>query len=116
MVTKLRSVNVILGHDPFQRRLDHLDWSRRDHIKLKVVPNDSRVEDAMQHPNVFLQPDALADFVKMFRPHSIVKFRVVQEQVRELSALLHQVELCHARGLTLELLAGNPQQFGEHVA
>src|SRR5579863_2494383 len=52
----------------------------------------------------------------MLATHARVKLGIVQQQVGELPALLHKVELRHARGLALILAGGNSQQLTEHVA
>ena len=40
----------------------------------------------------------------------------LQQQVRQFRALLHQVDFGHSLGLALEVLGGNANQFGQHVA
>ena len=66
--------------------------------------------------DVALQPNALAHLAQMFFPDFSFELRIVQQQVGEFRALLHQVDLGHPLGLALELLGRNADQFGQHVA
>jgi hypothetical protein len=43
------------------------------------------------------------------------KFRIVQQQVRELAALLHQIQLGHPGNLAFKLGKRYAEQLAEHV-
>ena len=87
------------GDDALQRRLDDLLRRRRDDVEREAVALD-RPPRGMRRErcDVLLQPDALADLDEVLPPHAAV-LRVVQEQVGQLAALLHQVEPRQARHL-----------------
>src|ERR1700676_3619016 len=77
---------------------------------------DASVEQLVQKLDVALESNPLADLVQMFLANFGFELRIMQQQVGELRALLHQVDLGHAFGFSLELLGRNADQFGEHVA
>ena len=77
---------------------------------------DARIEKLVKQLDVALQANALAHLAQMFLADLRLELRIVQQQVGEFRSLLHQVDLGHSLGLALELLGGNADQFGEHVA
>src|SRR5262249_9419465 len=83
----------------------------RNDVDLEMRAFDAGVEDLDQAPDVVLQPDALADLVEVL-PADLPVFGVVQQQVGQLSALLHEVDPCQAGDLLLE--ARGAQQLAEH--
>src|SRR5579863_1559796 len=52
----------------------------------------------------------------MLFPHSSLKLRIMQQQVRQLGALLDEIELRHPMRLALELSSRNADQFAQHIA
>ena len=62
---------------------------------------DARREDLEERVDVLLQPDALAHLGEVLLPHAPV-LRVVQEQVGQLPALLHEVGAREPVDLVLE--------------
>ena len=76
---------------------------------------DARVEKLIEKLDVALQTNALAHLAQMFLSDFGFELRIMQQQVGEFRALLHQVDLRHALGFALEVLGGNANQFGEHV-
>ena len=103
-------------NDAFQSRADHFHRAGRDHVEIEVVTLDLVRQKAVERVDVGLQPNGLAGLVQMFAAHARAEFGIVQQQVGELASLLHQVQLSHPGGLTLEFAGGNPQQLGQHVA
>ncbi len=79
------------------------------------MPVDARFEQLVQHLDVSLEANALAHFAQMFLPNFRLELRIMQQQVSELSPLLHQVDLGHALGFALEFFGRNSDQLGEHV-
>src|ERR1700678_925389 len=115
LVFKFGSKNVVLGHNPHQRRLDHFHRRRRNHIKIKVESVNPAVEDLINLLDIFLEANSLARLDQVFTTNARMKFRIVQEQVRKFGALLDQVQLGHTFGLALELLNRNAEQLAQYV-
>lgn len=80
------------------------------------MPVDPRVQQLVQKLDVALQANSLADLAKMFFPHLRAKLRVVQQQVRELRALLHEVDFGHSLRLALEFFGRDADQLRQHIA
>src|ERR1700686_1160263 len=77
---------------------------------------DARVEQLVKQFDVALETNPLAHFVQMFLANFGLELRIMQQQVGELRALLHQIDLGHPLGFAFEVLGRNADQFGEHVA
>jgi len=116
VVAELGAENVVRGHDALQGGAHHLHRRRRDHVKVEVVAVHLAGQKAIEKSNVRLQAHAAADFVQILPPHPRAELGVVQQQVHQFAALLHQVQLRHAPRLALEFLRRNPHQLTEHVA
>ena len=116
LVAKLRAENVIGRNNVFQCRDNDLDRSRRQPIKIKLVPVDARIASLVKQFDVPLEADSFADLAEMFFANFGLELGIMQQQVGQFRALLHQVDLGHPLGFAFEVLGGNADQFGEHVA
>ena len=81
-----------------------------------MIAVHSVLEHLVKQFDIFFQPDVLADFVQMLFPHFLAELGIMQQQVRQLRALLHQVQLGHALRLTFKFRSRNADQFTQHVA
>src|SRR5579864_8717004 len=116
VIAELRPENVIRGNNVLERRLNHFHRSRGNHVELEPMSRDSFVQDAMQEVDILLQANALAHFPQVLGTHAVVKLRIVQQQVGQLSPLLHEIEPSHALGLALEFFCRNAEQLAQHVS
>src|SRR5690349_1060506 len=116
VISELCPEDVIGRHDSFQRRMDHLDWRSRDHVKLKLIPFDAAGKNLRQELYVVLEANLFSDFVKVSLAHLGVELRIVQQQIGKLRALLHQVQLCHALRFALELFRRDAKHLAQCVS
>src|SRR5581483_9723957 len=116
VVEELSAVDVVSGHYAFQGGADHFHRRSRQNVEIEIVALDTAGQDLREQPDIFLQANALADFVKVLPAHTRAELGVVQQQIREFGALLHQVQPGHALGLALKLLGRNAQHFAKDVA
>ena len=94
VVAKTGTDDVILGHDAFERRLNHFLRRGRDHVKHEPVAVDV-FQQMRQQADVLFQPDALPDLDQVLFADAAV-LRVVEQQVGEFSSLLHQANFGQA--------------------
>ena len=81
----------------------------RDDVELELVPVE-RLQQARQEVDVPLQANLLAHLPQILSPDSAI-LRIVQQQIRQLGALLHQM---HARESgTLFHEPGNTQHLAQ---
>src|SRR6266480_747884 len=101
VVAEARAEDVIRRNDAFERRLD--DFLRRggDHVEMEFVAFDEIIERARKEPDVVLQADAFAGFREVLAAHA-AEIRVVENEIAELRALLHEVHLREAVDLVAE--------------
>src|SRR5208337_3618170 len=76
-VLELRAEGVILGHDPLQRRLDHLDRRRREHVKIKMEPVNPPVQYLVNLIDVLLEANTLAGLDQVVATDPRMEFRIV---------------------------------------
>src|SRR5260221_1464088 len=86
---KARAGNMILGNDAFQRRLDDLLRRRRNHVKRELITLDV-VEQLREQPDIRLEPNLLTNLYQVFLSNAAV-LRVMQQQIRQLPALLNEM-------------------------
>src|SRR6266436_9372169 len=103
-------------HHAFKSGVDHLHRRGREHVKVEVVSLDAGFEHRIQQLNILFEPDAFADLDEMFATYARTEFWVVEQKVRELCALLDEVELGHPRGFAFKLSGGNAHQLAQNVA
>jgi 3-deoxy-D-arabino-heptulosonate 7-phosphate (DAHP) synthase class II len=83
---------VLAGHDALEGRLDDFLRTGRDDVKGKLVAIDQTVERSGKQADIVLQPDAFSGFDKVLAPNA-AKAGIMQNQIREFSALLYEVEI-----------------------
>ena len=93
--------HVVGRDDAVERRLHDLLRCRGDHVEEEPVPVDPVEEQLGEQPDVVLETNPLAHLDEMLPAHAAV-FGIVQQQVRELSALLHQVDAGEPGDLLVE--------------
>ena len=86
-----------------------------EHVKVEVISIHPVLEDLVKQFDIVFQANVLADFVEMLFAHSAAKLGIVQKQVGQLRALLHQVQLGHALRLTFKFRSRNAHQFAQHI-
>ena len=86
-----------------------------EHIEIEVIAIHSVLENLVEQFDIFFQADVLADFVQMLFAHLLAKLGIVQKQIGQLRALLHQVQLGHALRLAFEFRSRNAHQFAQHI-
>src|ERR1019366_6953339 len=116
VVFKFRAVDMIGGDNAFQGRADHFHRASRDHVEIEVVALNFIGKEAVEQVNIRLQAHPLARLVQMLRTDLGAKLGVVQQQVGEFAALLHQVQLRHPGGLAFEFCFGDTQQLGQDIS
>src|ERR1019366_9539683 len=114
-VLELGAKDVVLWHDPLQRRLDHLYRRRREHVKIKVKSVDPTVEYLVNLLYVFLEANALAHLEQVIAPDARMELGIMQEKIKKIGAILNHVQLRHALGRALEFLDRNAEQLAQHV-
>ena len=95
---------------PLQRRLDDFLRCGGNDEELEAVAVDALGEALGEQIDVRLQPDATADLHEVLAPHAAV-LGIVQQQIRQLAALLHQVEARQTGDLLDE--ARRPEQLAQ---
>ena len=80
-----------------------------------MIAIHSVLEHLIEQFDIVFQANVLAHFVEMLLAHSLAKLGIVQQQVGQLGALLHQVQLGHALRLALEFRGRNTHQFAQHI-
>src|SRR5207253_6280779 len=103
-VLELSAKDMILRHDPLQRRLDHLQRCRREHVKIKVESVNPLVEYLVNLLDVVLEANALAHLEQVVAPDARTELRIVQKKISQLGALLNQVQFRHALDFALEFV------------
>ena len=106
---------MVAGNDAFERGLNHLHRGRGEHIKIEVIAVHSVLENLVKQFDIFFQADVLAHFVQMLLAHFLAELGIVQQQIGQLRALLHQVQLGHALRLAFKFRSRNAHQFAQHV-
>jgi hypothetical protein len=104
---------VISRNDAFQRRADDLHRARGNHVEVKMKSLDLFGEETVERGDIRLQSHLFAGFVELFTA-DFAEFRIVQQQVRQFAALLHQVQLRHAVDLAFEFAGRNAKQLTKH--
>src|SRR5262249_24611144 len=115
-VAEFGAEDVVRRNDVLQRSSNHFHRRSAEHIKIKMIAVDPVLQNLVQLLNVFFQANDLAHLIKMLLAYTAAKFRVVQQQVGQLGALLDQIKLGHALGLALKLFGRNTNQLAEHIA
>ncbi len=82
-------------------------------MEIKFITVRESVQSLREQLYVVLQTNQFASFDQMFAPNA-AKFRIMQNQVRELRALLHQIDLRQTANLVVKALYAD--QFGKHHA
>src|SRR5205807_1751046 len=95
VVAQPRCDDVARTNDPVEGRMDDLFRCRGDDVEVEAVPVDAGEEYVRQEPYVLLEADLAADLDEVGPPDATV-LRVVPEQVGELGARLHEVEVREA--------------------
>ena len=101
---------MIFGDDAFQRRLNHFLRSGRDDVERESMAVDI-LQELRQKADVLFQTNSLAHLDQVLPSHTPV-FGVVQQQVRQLTALLHQADLRKAADSLGK--GGNTQQLAQN--
>src|SRR4051794_37153246 len=91
MVAEARAMNVFGRHNAFESRLDDFFRSGRNNVERKLVAFPS-AEDFEKELNILLQANLLSDGSKVFFTDTS-KFGIMQQQISEFSALLHQMNI-----------------------
>ena len=99
-VVKACAVDVIGGHNALQRGLNHLFGRGRNHVELEMVAVQV-LEKLHEQADILFQADPLAGFDQVMLANA-PEFRVVQQQIGQLSALLHHVDARQAGDALLE--------------
>jgi hypothetical protein len=87
----LTGEDVFRRHDPFESGLDHLLWTCGDNVKGKVASAEI-LKQLREETDVLLQPHPLAGCPEVLPAH-VPEIQIVDQQVGQLSALLHQVSV-----------------------
>src|SRR5207248_2844553 len=114
-VEELGSKDVVFGHNTFQWRLNNLDRRRGDDIEVKMESWNPAVENLIEQRNIFFQTYALAHLVKVFFADPVLKLGIMQQQIRELRPLLHQIQPRHPSRFTLELVCRDSHQLRQNI-
>src|SRR6202030_64227 len=85
----------------------------RDDVEIKLVALRQCVQVFRKQLHVVFQTDEFARFNQMFASNA-AEFRIVQNQIRKLCSLLHQVDLRQTANLVVEAL--HADQLGQHHA
>src|SRR3989442_1734292 len=101
VVVELRPVNVVRGNNTLERGLNDGFRRRGDHEERKADPLGAALQELDKVLDVLLQAHPLARLDQMLLTHT-AELRVVAEQVGELGALLHEVDLGEPRDLVLK--------------
>ena len=96
--------------------MNHFNRSRRENIEVESVSVNSSFQILIKQINIVFEPNPLPNFIKMLFAHPAAKLGIMQQQVGEFGALLHQIQFRHAFGLAFELRRRNPDQFAQHIA
>jgi len=80
-----------------------------------MVAFDALLQHRGQQLYVLFEADAFADLDEVLTAYARAEFRIVQQQIRELRSLLHQVQLGHSRRFPLKLGGWNTYQFAQYV-
>ncbi len=90
VVTETRAVDVVQRNDSFERRFGDLLRRGGDHVKVEFEVLIERVERAREQLHVVFQAHFFAGLDQVFASDT-AKIRVVQDQIRQLRTLMHQV-------------------------
>ena len=110
VIAEARAEDVVRRYDAFERRLDDLFGRRRDDVEGEAVAVQI-VEQLHQQANILLQADLFAGFHQVMFPDAAI-LRVVQDQVGQLAALLHQMDVGKTGDALLE--RADIEHFAEH--
>src|SRR5439155_8582108 len=98
---ELGAVDVVGGDDALEGGFDDRLGRRRDHPEQEAAPVDAMVEELDQALDVVLEMHPLARLDQMLAAHA-PELRIVAKQVRELGALLDEVDAGESRDLLPE--------------
>src|SRR5258708_27932791 len=112
-VIKLCAMNIFRRHNAFERRLDNFLRCGGNHMEIRFISVRESVQSLREQLYVMLQTNQFAGFNQMFAPNA-AKFRIMQNQVGKLRALLHQVDLRQTANLVVKALYAD--QFGKHYS
>src|SRR5262249_31948324 len=101
IIVELCSVYVLRGNNSFECRLDDFLRRGRDDVEVELVAFGKSFQSFRKQLNVVLQADLLSCLDQVMAPHT-AEFRIMQDQVRELSALLYQVDLGQSPDFVME--------------
>ena len=110
---ELRAHDMIGGDDTLERRQHNFLRRRRDHVEVEAVAIDPLREHPREELDVALEPDLAPDLEEIIPSDSRV-LRIVREQVRQLRALLHEIEIGERRDFLTK--ARDPQHLAQHDA
>jgi len=99
--------------DPVERRQHDFLRRRGDHVEVEAVAVDPLREHPGEKLYVPFEPNLAADLEEISTSDSGV-LRVIREQVRQLGALLHEIEIGECRHFLTK--ARDPQHLAQHDA
>src|SRR5262249_9180614 len=103
VVAEPRTEDVLRRNDAFERRLNDLLRCGRDDVEVELVALRQALQRAGKQSYVMLQPDALSGLDKMLAADT-AKVRIMQNQIAELRALLHQIHVGKALDLVVKIV------------